>query len=297
MSSASPPAPSDGGSAPKLQRYGRYILVDRLGAGGMAEVFRAVAIGPEQFQRVVVIKRVLPHHSENATFVKMFIDEATLCGRLMHPNIIQVHEFGKQDGTYFLAMEYVEGRNLSNVLTRLAANTEHVPVNIAAEIARQACLGLGYAHALTAGDGKALGIIHRDVTPSNVMIAYTGQVKLLDFGIARVANEARISSTDAGQVKGKSAYLAPEQLKTGPIAGRVDIFSIGIVMHEVLTGRRLFKGSNPLQTMKLIQEMDIVRPSKLNPAVPAKLDDIVMNALKRSREERYQTATEMPEAL
>ncbi len=300
MSGASPPASTPAGTPPKpaLQRYGRYVLVDRLGAGGMAEVFRAVATGPEQFQRVVVVKRVLPHLSENSSFVQMFIDEATLCGRLSHPNIIQVYEFGQQDDTYFIAMEYVEGRNLSNILTRLVSRGQLVPVNVTAEIVRQSCLGLGYAHALKSPDGKALGIVHRDVTPSNIMIAYTGAVKLLDFGIARVADEARTSTTDAGQVKGKSSYLAPEQLKAGaPIDGRVDIFTVGIVLHEALTGKRLFKGTNPLQTMKLVQEMEVPTPSKVNPAVPRRLDEIVMRALQRKPEARYASANDMAEAL
>src|SRR5262249_47407782 len=156
-------------------------------------------IGPEQFQRVVVVKRILPHLTANASFLKMFIDEATLCGRLSHPNIIQVHEFGKQDGTYFIAMEFVEGRTLSAVLTRLAQKNEPMPVTVAAQIIRQTCLGLAYAHGLRGDDGAVLNIIHRDITPSNLMIAFTGAVKILDFGIARVANESRISSTDAGQ--------------------------------------------------------------------------------------------------
>ncbi len=297
MAGASPPSPSHAGAPRGLQRYGRYILVDRLGTGGMAEVFRAVAIGPEQFQRVVVVKRILPHLSENAGFVRMFVDEATLCGRLSHPNIIQVHEFGKQDGTYFIAMEHVEGQSLAHVLMRLSGKSRHIPVNVAAEIARQSCLGLGYAHALRAPDGAPLGIVHRDATPSNVMLSYAGAVKLLDFGIARVSNEARASSTDAGQVKGKSAYLAPEQLRIGPIDGRVDIWSVGIVLHEALTGRRLFRGTSPLHTMKLIQEMDIPRPSKLNAPVPARLDEIVMRSLQRKPEDRYGSANEMADEL
>jgi hypothetical protein len=297
MTNASPNAPSSNGTGPQLQRYGRYILVDRLGSGGMAEVFRAVVVGPEAFQRAMVVKRILPHLTENQSFVNMFIDEATLCGRLSHPNIIQVHEFGKQEGTYFIAMEYVQGRNLAAILGRMAGRAENLPVNVAADMARQVCLGLAYAHALTAPTGEPLNIVHRDVTPANIMVSYAGQVKILDFGIARAANEARLSSTDAGQVKGKSSYLAPEQVRSGPIDGRADVFSLGIVLHEALTGRRLFKGANPLQTMKLIQEMPIVRPSKYNPAVPERLEEIVMKALHRKVESRYQSAGEMADDL
>jgi hypothetical protein len=273
------------------------VLVDRLGAGGMAEVFRAVVIGPEQFERVVVVKRILPHLTENPSFVKMFIDEATLCGRLSHPNIIQVYEFGREEGQYFIAMEYVEGLNLASVLGDLAERGENVPVNLAADVLRQTCLGLGYAHALSAADGKALNIIHRDVTPSNIMISYAGAVKILDFGIARVANMARISNTDAGQVKGKSSYLAPEQVKGVPFDHRVDIFSAGIVLHETLTGRRLFKGSNPVHTLELIEKLTVPPPSRLHPAVPARLDEIVLRALERDPDQRYQSALQMAEDL
>jgi serine/threonine protein kinase len=296
MSTASPPARIRR-SAPRLQRYGRYVLVDRLGAGGMAEVFRSVVIGPEQFERVVVVKRILPHLTENPSFVKMFIDEATLCGRLSHPNIIQVYEFGREEGQYFIAMEYLEGLNLANVLGDMAERAENVPVNLAADVLRQTCLGLGYAHALAGADGKPLNIIHRDVTPSNIMISYAGAVKILDFGIARVANMARVSSTDAGQVKGKSSYLAPEQVRGAPFDHRVDIFAAGIVLHETLTGRRLFKGANPVHTLELIEKLPVPPPSRLNKAVPARLDEIVLRALERDPDRRYQSALEMAEDL
>jgi serine/threonine-protein kinase len=279
-------------------RYGRYILVDKLGAGGMAEVYRALVLGPENFQRMVVVKRILPHLSANDGFIRMFIDEATLCGRLSHPNVIQVHEFGKQDDTYFIAMEYVQGRPLGAIMSRLGQLGEKMPPTIAAEIARQTCLGLGYAHGLAAVDGKPLGIIHRDVSPGNVMVAWTGAVKVLDFGIARVANEFRVGITESGQVKGKSAYLAPEQISANStIDHRADVFGAGILLYEMLAGRRLFKAPNAPDTMKLIREMTIPKPSASNPAVPARLDAIVMRALMRNPGERYQQAAEMAEAL
>ncbi len=296
---ASPtPSAATADTAPGPQRYGRYILIDRLGAGGMAEVFRALVIGPEDFQRIVVVKRILPHLSENPSFIKMFISEATLCGRLSHPNIIQVHEFGKSEGQYFIAMEYLQGRTISSMMSRLALRQEHMPVTVAAEIARQACQGLAYAHGLTSVDGKPLGIIHRDITPSNVMVAHTGAVKVLDFGIARVTGAVRSGNTDPGQVKGKSSYLAPEQIKIGiALDNRVDVFATGIVLHEMLAGRRLFKAAGPIETMKMIQDMDIPPPSKLNPAVPARIDAIVMKALRRNRDERWRDAADMAEEL
>jgi eukaryotic-like serine/threonine-protein kinase len=288
------PAP---GAARGPVRYGRYVLIDRLGVGGMAEVFRAVALGAEQFQRVVVVKRILPHLSENPAFIKMFIDEATLCGRLAHPNIIQVHEFGKEQGQFFIAMEYLHGRNLTHILGSLADSQESMPVAIAAEIMRQACRGLHYAHNLKAPDGKPLGIIHRDITPGNVIVAYSGSVKVVDFGVARVENRFRRGTTDPGLVKGKSAYLAPEQLSPNAVDHRADIFAAGIVLHEMLTGRRLFKADSSLESMELVKAMIIPRPSELRPDVPAGLDAIVMRALARKRAERYQTAGELADAL
>ena len=271
--------------------------MDRLGAGGMAEVFRALVLGPEQFQRVVVVKRILPNLCANPSFIKMFIDEATLCGRLSHPNIIQVHEFGRYGQDYFIAMEYLHGRSLNNVLGRLIARSESLPVNIAADIMRQVCRGLAYAHGLKAMDGKPLGIIHRDVTPGNVIVAYTGVVKVVDFGVARVENRFRLGSTDPGHVKGKSSYLAPEQLSGERVDHRADIFSAGILLHEMLTGMRLFKAENPMDTMGLVRSMPIPPPSQHNPQVPPRLDAIVMRALERRRNVRYQDAGEMAEEL
>jgi hypothetical protein len=280
------------------ERYGRHVLIERLGVGGMAEVFRAIVTGPERFHRTVVVKRILPHLSDDAAFVRMFIDEATICARLFHPNVIQIHEFGRQDGSYFLTMEYVYGRTVSGLLGRLAQRGERMPPVVAAEIARQALTGLAYAHGLTGPGGAPLHIVHRDVTPANVMVAYTGAVKVVDFGIARVTAEARIESTGAGQVKGKSAYVAPEQIKSSaPLDARVDVFSAGIVLHEMLTGARLFRGDGPVETMRLVLEKEIPAPSSVNPEVPPELDAIVMKALSRDRQGRWATAAEMAEAL
>jgi serine/threonine-protein kinase len=277
-------------------QYGRYVLLERLGAGGMAEVFRAVVTGLEQFQSAVVVKRILPHLSENAAFVSMFIDEAKLCGRLQHPNIIRVHDFGKQDDRFFIAMEYVQGRTIGAIMSRLGERREPMPPSVAAEIIRQASLGLAHAHALRGNDGKPLGIIHRDVSPGNVMVDYAGAVKVLDFGVARVANSFRRSTTDPGHVKGKSAYLAPEQLG-GSFDHRADIFAIGILLHEMLSGRRLFKAPSAFENMKLVRSMVIPPPSASNPAVPAALDAIVLRALTRDPNARYQSAGELAEAL
>jgi eukaryotic-like serine/threonine-protein kinase len=292
--SAGPPS-AESPSVPR--RYGRYVLIDRLGAGGMAEVFRAVVLGAEQFQSVVVVKRILPRLCANPAFTKMFIDEAKLCGLLSHPNIVKVHDFGKQEEQYFIAMEYLEGRNLNVVLRRLVEQSEMMAPTIAAEIALQVCRGLAYAHGLRDSDGRPLGIIHRDVSPGNVMVSHAGTVKLLDFGVARVESRFRKAFTDPGQVKGKSSYVAPEQLLAAPYDHRADVFATGIVLHEMLSGRRLFRAGSAAENMTLVKTMVIAPPSFTIPSVPPRLDEIVMRALERDPNARFQSADEMADAL
>jgi serine/threonine protein kinase len=278
-------------------RFGRYVLVDRLGVGGMAEVFRALVLGPEEFQRVVVVKRILPTLSANPAFIKMFIDEAKVTGRMSHPNVIQVHEFGRHQQQHFIAMEYLHGRNLNNILARLVERRQNLPPSIAAEIIRQACRGLAYAHGLRAVDGKPLGIVHRDVSPGNVIVAYTGETKVRDFGVARVESRFRLGTTDPGHVKGKASYLAPEQLTGQGVDHRADIFAAGILLYEMLTTRRLFNSRSTNDTMDLVRSMPIPAPSHSNPQVPAALDEIVARALERDLSLRYQDAGEMADAL
>lgn len=274
-------------------RYGRYILLEKIGQGGMAEVFRAVSPGSQGFQRIVVVKRILPQLCRDDAFVRMFIDEAKLSALISHPNVVQVFEFGRFDETYFLAMEFVNGRNFASILERLAQMERVPPVDIVVEIVRQACLGLDHAHNMTGGDGQPLRLVHRDVTPANVMVGYNGGVKLLDFGIASAAEITREHTTSAGPVKGKIAYLAPEQILQKPLDRRSDIFAVGIVLHEGLTGRRLFKSDNHLATVKMILESTPTPPSETNPGSTAALDAIVARALARDPDERYQTAHEL----
>jgi serine/threonine-protein kinase len=211
--------------------------------------------------------------------------------------VIQVYEFGEQDGRYFIAMEYVQGQNLLNVMARLAQTSQRMPVQVAADITRQVCRGLAYAHELPSVEGRPLGVIHRDVSPVNVMVSYTGSVKVLDFGIARVTDTFRHANSDPGQVKGKSAYLAPEQLAGAPLDHRVDIFATGILLHEMLTGRRLFKGANVAETVDRLGKLRIPGVREVNPAVPERLEEIAMRALKRRPSERYQSAGEMADHL
>lgn len=273
------------------------MLLERIAVGGMAEIFRALASGPEGFQRTVVIKRVLPTLLENEGFVEMFIDEAKLCALLSHPNLVQIYELGQVDDCFFISMEYVQGRALASVQAKLIDQGRVPPVGASVEIVRQICVGLHYAHTLCSSDGSPLGIVHRDVSPSNVMLSFHGGVKLLDFGIARVANGLRQSRTQAGTIKGKMSYMSPEQVQRDDIDHRSDIFSTGIVLHELLTGQRLFKASTDFTSSRKVMELPIPVPSTLNPAVSPALDRVVMHALERDLGARYASAEEMASDL
>jgi serine/threonine-protein kinase len=276
-------------------RLGRYELLQPLGVGGMAQVFKARALGPGGFRRDVVVKRILPEYGRDSEFIRMFVDEAKILGLLHHPNVVQVYEFGEDDGVLFLALEYVEGPSLSRVLRTLRGANKRMPPAIVAFIAREICRALECVHELRDEQGRALGAIHRDVTPSNVILTPAGEVKLLDFGVATYKDAQQ--ATKSGTVKGKPAYLAPEQLEGKSIDGRVDLFALGIVMHEMLTLQHLFAGDSDLGTVKQIMEMEIPHPSAQRNDVPEALDQVVMRALERDRAKRFATAGEMAAAL
>ncbi len=263
----------------------------------MAEVFRAVGEGPEGFERAFVVKRIHPHLSDAPEFIRMFVDEAKISARLVHPNIVQVFEFVYEDGGYYIVMEPVDGVDMGRVFRRMGRKQEVPPPLFFAEVARQVCRGLEFAHGLTGTDGQALGVVHRDVTPPNIMVDWNGTVKILDFGIARAIQELRTKSDEAGIIKGKMSYVAPEQLEGKVADARSDVFSLAVVLHELLSGRRLFLGENDLETLKLVQGMPIVPPSTYNPGVKPQLDAIVMRALERDPARRYQSAREMGDDL
>ncbi len=251
---------------PGAKPFGKYYLLDRIGAGGMAEVFLAVAIGPEGFQRQLVIKRMLPHLSQDRAFVRMFVDEAKLCGLLSHPNLVQIFEFGAIDDSFFIAMEHVNGQTMSAVRAKLAELGQVAPVAATLDIVRQVCLGLNYAHSLQSATGQPLGIIHRDISPSNLIVSFHGAVKILDFGIARVTEELRETHTQAGTMKGKVSYMSPEQIRMEPVDSRSDIFAVGVVLHEFLTGRRLFKATNEYNGARMVLEAPVPLAVDAEPA-------------------------------
>jgi serine/threonine protein kinase len=284
---------------PQPIQFGKYTLFERIGRGGMADVFKGRVQGPAGFERVFVVKRILPHLSDDPQFTRMFIEEAKLSARLNHPNIVQVFELGAVDKEYFIAMEHVKGRDLAETMRTLWARVGPPRPELVAYVGREMCRALAYAHDLIGDDGESLGMIHRDVSPSNVMLSYEGAVKLLDFGIAKAlgGEEIEEGNTQRGTLKGKFAYMAPEQTQGNDVDKRIDIFATGIVLHEVLTGRRLFKGENDLQTVERVRVCEVAPPSMHNPLCPPELDGIILRSLARNRDERFQSSSEMADAL
>ncbi len=276
------------------QSFGKYLLLRRLAVGGMAEVFLAKLEAAAGFQKPVVLKHVLPQLATDPQFVEMFLDEARLAARLSHPNIAQTFDLGEEEGEYFIAMEYVAGESLLAVLRRAESRKTPVPMQCTLRVLLELLEALGYAHGLTDDEGRALRIVHRDVSPSNVMITYHGGVKLLDFGIARAAT--RNHQTSAGIIKGKHGFMAPEQYKSGSTVDlRADLYASGAVLYALAVGRPAFDvGSGPLvERMREMTEARFPAPREVRPEVPAELERVILKAMARSVDARYATASEM----
>jgi len=273
------------------QRVGRYDVLGRLETGGMAEILLGQLSGPSGFEAPVVIKRILPHLARDPMFVKMFLDEARIAAGVRHPNVVHVHELGREEDDLFLVMEYLEGEPVIGMLRRAASRGIRVDAMVCAHVIAETSAGLHAAHELKDPEGELREVVHRDVSPSNVFITYDGHVKILDFGIAKAAD--RMTKTDAGQIKGKFAYMSPEQCRGEVLDRRSDVFGLGIVLYEMLTARRLFQRRTQAATIRAVLEHEIVPPSELAPNVPAELDRICMKALSRSRRRRYPTAAQM----
>ena len=273
----------------------RYAILGRIATGGMAEIFLARATNVAGFERYVVLKRILPERARDPAFVKMFLDEARLAAQLHHPNIAQVHDIGRLGDSFFFTMEYVHGEDVRALLQRLAALRRTLPVQHALLIAAGAAAALHHAHERTGSDRRPLGVVHRDVSPSNVMVSFEGAVKLVDFGVAKATQ--RSTETRTGTVKGKIAYLSPEQCKGGGIDRRSDIFSLGIVMYELLTTTRLFKRETDFSTMTAIVNDEALPPSLQRPELTPAIDQVVLNALAKDPAQRYATAGELLDAI
>ena len=277
--------------------FGRYQLVERLAVGGMAELFVATAPGEHGFQKKFVIKRLLPHLVDDATYNAMFIDEAKLTARLVHPKIAQTFELGKVDEALFIAMEYVDGIDVLALLREFAARRRKVDPQLAAWIAHEVLDALDYAHNLTGEDGGRLNIVHRDISPSNVLLSVRGDIKLVDFGIARQQDPERAHKSKSGTLKGKYGYMSPEQVIEQSLDARSDLFSVGVVLAELLTGRRLFAATNELDVLLMVRDAKLVRFDKYGADIVRDLADIVRKALRKSVDDRWQTAAQFRDAL
>lgn len=296
-----PAASPDGATAPAAsasqpgERFGPYVLERRLARGGMAEIWLARMTGVEGFEKAVAIKKILPHLTESGDFEKMFIDEAKLAARLNHENIIHIFDLGRIDDEYYIAMEYVEGKDLRSMLNQARRRGIRIPRSLAVKVGARLASALHYAHNHPSADGRPSGIIHRDVSPRNVLLGYDGRVKLCDFGIAKAAST--VGHTQIGAIKGKLQYMAPEQAWGKPVDGRSDIFSLGVVLYELVSGERLFTGDNEIGLLEEVRECRVKEPRRIDPSIPDQLNRIVVRALKKAPEDRYPSAAEMQKEL
>jgi serine/threonine-protein kinase len=268
----------------------RYKVLERIAAGGMAEVFRAESAGLEGFKKLVAIKRVLPHLSEKKQFIGMFLDEARVGAHLSHSNCVQVFDIGVGDNTYFIVMEFVDGSDLKGVIEHRREVKQLIPVEEACLITVRICEGLAYAHELTDSKGNSLHIVHRDMSPPNVLLTRFGEVKIVDFGLAKA--NSQLEKSEPGIIKGKFSYLSPEAAQGMPVDVRTDVFAAGIILWEMLAGRRLFLGESDLETVRLVQKADIPALRDFNPKVPADLERVIKRSLAADPAQRYQSARE-----
>ncbi|HZJ67504.1 MAG TPA: serine/threonine-protein kinase, partial [Kofleriaceae bacterium] len=279
----------------KPTAFGKYYLLERISVGGMAEVFRSKAFGVEGFERLVAVKRILPSVAEDKEFIRMFIEEAKLAVQLNHANIAQIFDLGVVDGSYYIALEHVHGRDLRGIFERCRELAEAMPIAQACFIAMKVCEGLDYAHNKRDQSGRSLQLIHRDVSPHNILVSFEGEVKLIDFGVAKAASAG--PRTMAGILKGKFGYMSPEQARGGHIDRRSDVFSCGVVLYELLTGERLFAADSDYATAEKVKNVEILPPSTYNRKIPDELERIVLKALAKDVDERYQNAIDLHDEL
>ena len=273
----------------------RYSIIEQIDVGGMAEVWRGRAESLQGFQKQVAIKRVLPHLAANTQFLDMFLDEARVSLHLNHANIVQTFDVVQAKDSYFIVMEWIDGLNLRKILELLNRSQERLSIPETVYIAAEACKGLSHAHDLVDTDGKPLNIVHRDVSPPNILISKEGETKIVDFGLAKAASQ--LASTDPGVVKGKFSYISPEAAYGNPVDRRTDVFSMGTVLWEMITGTKLFKGDNDLETIKLVRRCEVPPINSVDRRVDEQLASIVMRALEKDPNQRFQSCEDMSQAL
>jgi serine/threonine protein kinase len=283
---ASEPAPTPADDS--MEEFGNYYLLEKVAVGGMAELFKARQRGVHDFEKIVAIKRILPHLSDNDEFVRMFIDEAKLAAQLTHPNIVQIFDLGKAMGFYYIAMEYVDGRDLRSLLRKVREYRLPVPEPIAAAVTMKVASALDYAHRKRGINDRELKLVHRDISPQNILISYEGAVKLVDFGIAKAATKS--TQTMAGALKGKLLYMSPEQALGQALDGRSDIYSLGLVLFELLTGERCFQADSELGVLEKVRMGKVLDIRTVNPGVSLEMAALVSKALYRDVEHRYVSA-------
>ncbi len=277
------------------ETLGRYSLIRKIATGGMAEIWLASSDGPEGFRKKLVVKRILPNLAEDEEFVRMFLDEARIAARLNHPNIAQIFDLGEADGSYYIAMEYVPGKDLRRVYQDSVKANNALPVHLTLRILIESAKALDYAHHAVDEQGQPLAIVHRDVSPQNILVTFQGGIKIVDFGIAKAADQA--THTRSGVLKGKYSYMSPEQAAGDPVDMRTDVFALGIVGYELSTGFRLFKRENEVATLQAVRDCKVPAPSSVNTEVPRELDPIFMKALARRPDSRFATAGQLALAL
>jgi serine/threonine protein kinase len=275
--------------------FGRYLLLDRINIGGMAEVWRGKVFGAGGFERLVAIKRILPNIAEDEEFISMFQDEAKISVQLTHANICQIYELNKLGPSLYIAMEYVPGKDLRSIFERARKKGEPPPVPLVCYVIGKLCEGLDYAHRKKDQHGRDLNVVHRDVSPQNVLISFEGEVKVIDFGIAKAAG--KVTKTQAGILKGKFGYMSPEQIRGLPLDRRSDVFAIGVCLYELLTGERLFVGESDFQVLEKVRKAEVLPPSTYNRKIPEALERIVLKALAKDPADRFQYASELADEL
>lgn len=274
-----------------MEQFGKYELLGSIGAGGMAEIWLAKERGLAGFERLVVLKRILATYNNEEKFIQMFLDEARLAAQLNHPNIVQIFDLGYEQGSYYIAMEFILGEDLEKIQAKIARINKKFPIIFACQIIAQAAEGLHYAHSLNDIYGHALNIVHRDISPQNILVSYSGTVKIVDFGIAKAKSQS--NKTREGVIKGKFAYMSPENITGTPLDGRSDIFALGILLYELTLNQRLFSGDSEVQIIRKIADHPITSPLEIDDSYPEELNHIVMKALDKDRDQRYQEARDL----